>query len=281
MVEARRPERRLHRPVDPGTVPGQDRRGEGPVLPRHQPLDMRRGRHADAEGELPERPRIRPVGLDHRGPRIADRPEPLEEGEPPVVEPPRLRRRRRRREPRLPEEPQPRLQEVGGRRRVERDAHPRRGPLRLEPVDHHPVEEHPRPLARRPVETDHPALDIRRHLVREDRCRHHPRPQRRHLDPERRQERGEDRDTGPRPHPEERREPDAHRPGECRQHPALGLRRQREVERDAEREEDGNPERQVRTLRLDQRGETLSAHVPCSPARFRPKTVASAWLPRG
>ena len=50
---------------------------------------------------------------------------------------------------------------------------------------------------------------------------------------------------------------------------------------DAEREENRGPERELRTLCLDQRGETLSAHVPCSPARFRPKTVASAWLPRG
>ena len=47
----------------------------------------------------------RPVGLEDRRARIADRAEPLEPGHAAEVEPARLGRRRRRRQPRLPEQP--------------------------------------------------------------------------------------------------------------------------------------------------------------------------------
>ena len=64
VVEARHPQRVLGRAVDARAVAGQDRRGEGAVLPGHQPLDVRRGRHPDAEGELGERARAAALGLD-------------------------------------------------------------------------------------------------------------------------------------------------------------------------------------------------------------------------
>ena len=126
VIEARGPERGLGRALDARAVAGQDRRGEGAVLPRHDPLDMRRRRHPDAEGKLAQGAGVGPVGLDHGGPRVAHRPDPLEPGEAAVVEAPGLGRRRRRRQPRLPEQPPARLQEIGRGRRVERDPHPRR-----------------------------------------------------------------------------------------------------------------------------------------------------------
>ena len=200
------------------------------------------------------------------------------------VEAARLRRRRRRREPRLPEEPQPRRKHVGGRRRVERDAHPRRRPRRLEPVDHHPVEQHPRPVARRAVEPDDPPLDVRRHLVGQHRRRHRSRV---------RSAAARSRAPAGAP-PGCRRAPtvptrqsvgDADASDPPRAPPASSprLRRQREIERDAERRRStGIQSARLRALRLDQRGEAGGAHVPCSPARFRPKTtLPPAWLPGG
>ena len=106
------------------------------------------------------------LGLDEGRARVADAADALEPRDLAVVEAAGLRGRRRRRQPGLAEEAEAGLQEVGGRRRVERDADPGRGLGRLEAVDHHPVEEHPRPVGGRAVEPDDPALDVGRHLVR-------------------------------------------------------------------------------------------------------------------
>ncbi len=59
--------------VDARAVAGEDRRGEGAVLARHEALDVGRGGHADAEGELGEGARVRALGLDEGGARVADR----------------------------------------------------------------------------------------------------------------------------------------------------------------------------------------------------------------
>ena len=208
VVEARDPERRP-RPT------GRCRSGRRSGSPRRR----RRPAPAPAAGCAPrppsairkascrQRPGVRALGLDasasgHSRPRRSARTRPAggSRSRPAPTAPPAATSRA------CAEEPHARPQQVRGRRRIERDAHPRRRPRRLEPVDHHPVEQHPRPVAGRAVEIDDPPLDVRRHLVGEHRRRHQPAAQRRRRRSRRRQEQREEQRPRERPGPHRARQ---------------------------------------------------------------------------
>ena len=78
-----------------------------------------------------------------------------------------------------------------------------------------------------------------------------------------------------RPVPDQRRRsPRRSPPASAASIQACGSDGHGEVERDPEPVEHRDPEREVRALRLDQGGEAVGAHVPCSPVRNWPKTSA-------
>ena len=245
-----------------GSPPRRRRSGPGSAPGYAPTAPCARGRRASCGPDG-----VRPLGLEHRRARVADRAEPLEPGEPAEVEAAGLGGPARRRQPRLSDQPRARASappagsmassEMRTRAGVRRGSRPwittssssTRGRFDAERVS--------------PIE---PALDRDGHLVGQHRRRDRDRAQRRRPrapPPAAAASASATRSIGPaRARPRSRAATSGAERGE---HPARRLDRQREIERDAEAEQHRRPEREVRALGLDERGDPGGAHVPCSP----------------
>ena len=133
VVERRDPQRLLDRPVDARAVAGQDRRGEGAVLPRTRAWMCAESAMRSRNASWWKPAGVAARRLEHRRAGVADGAEPVEPGDRAEVEAAGLGRRRRRRQPRLPMIRWPGSSDSQRRRRVERDPHPRRRGRRARP----------------------------------------------------------------------------------------------------------------------------------------------------
>jgi hypothetical protein len=256
--------------IDAGAVAGQDRGGEAAVLARDRRLDGARHAQAEAVDQLPPAARAVGLGLDHRRSGVAHGAEPREPGHLAEVEAAGFRRGGGRRQAGLADDALAGLQGILRGRLVDRDADLCGRAFRFQPVDHHAVEQHARAVRDGAVEPDDAALDGHRHLPRQ-----HGRGDRPaapghggEAEPRHDQEDEQEARRGPDP-PGRQGEQDDDR-AERGEHPGFGFGRDQEIGSDARAEGHRVPEREVRTLSLDQGIEPRAEHVPCSPDRISP-----------